>query len=67
MLVEHCNSESESINIRECMKEPFVGQYVLSVVDDGPSYTEAAMLLDEGTIDWLMEKLTLIKNKKVLA
>lgn len=62
----HINTEDETINIYECNKEPFVGQYILELIDDGPNPVHARMLLDEETIVWLLEKLTLIKNQKVL-
>lgn len=57
------NSEGEEIEIIEVTEGHFKGQLLLSIVDDVMPFLRAPHLLDEGTVDWLLEQLNLLKQK----
>lgn len=58
-MVSHINSQGEKIEIFRVEKGEFKGQNVLIMHDDEDvSNTRAIMLLDESTVNWLLEHLT---------
>ena len=61
IVTEHRNAEGERISIQRVQRGEFYGSLVLVIHDDpDQGDTEAPMLLDEGTREWLkkwMEQL----------
>lgn len=59
---ELVNSENERIAIKMINRGPFAGNRLLCLFDDLPGTTVAIHLLDDETIDWLLDKLKTIKG-----
>ena len=55
-IATHFNSQGEKITIDRVAVGEFQGQLVLVIHDDAPGWTEAPMLLDEGTRLFLIEQ-----------
>lgn len=54
-IATHFNSQGEKITIDRVGAGEFAGHLVLVIHDDAPGWTEAPMLLDEGTRLFLIE------------
>lgn len=60
-LARHYNSQNEKITIDRILKGGYKGQLLLIIHDDHQpegSGVKAPMLLDQSTIDWLVEQLS---------
>ncbi len=64
--MEHINSENEKVSIHKLEKgHKFENQFVLVIHDDPKPHgsgVQAPMLLDSGTMDWLVNTIIGIKN-----
>ncbi len=66
MTISMINSEWEKISITTIKEGKFKGQKILVIHDDSAvSNTQAAMLLDKGTVKWLLLALKDIESKEV--
>ena len=63
--LEHINTEQKKVSVRKLPDDFFDGQYILVIHDDPRpkgTGTQAPMLLDSGTVDWLLNILHGIKS-----
>lgn len=67
----HVNTEAEKITIEKLGEgHGFAGDYLLVIHDDPPpkgTFATAPTLLDTPTVDWLIERLTEIKQGQLAA